>query len=130
MNRLSVIVALVQMVWRTIINVDRAIIHPLVVKWQEEEAAKKTGSGGAAAGGAVAVLLHACLLCSSCAYLKQGVGLLDDYLNDTQSITNAPAPVVTNQPTPRFPVPAVAVRRFHHIARTVCSPASTSCIAC
>jgi len=37
------------------------------------------------------------------------VGFLDDYLNDAQSITNAPAPVVTNQPAPRFPVPAVAV---------------------
>ena len=37
MNRLSVIVALVQMVWRVIINVDRDIIHPFVVKWREDQ---------------------------------------------------------------------------------------------
>ena len=108
MNRLSVILGLVQMVWRVIINVDRDIIHPLVVKWRTEEAAKKTGSGDSAAGGAAVALLLVCLLCSSCAYLKQGVGLLDDYLNDTQSTTNSPAPAVTNQPAPP-PPPAATV---------------------
>ena len=108
MNRLSVILGLIQMVWRTIMNVDRDIIHPLVVKWREEEVAKKTGGGGTAAGGAVAALLLVCLLCSSCAYLKQGVGVLDDYLNDTHS-TNSPAPAVTNLPAPPIPPPAAAV---------------------
>ena len=99
MNRLSVILGLIQMVWRTIMNVDRDLIHPLVVKWREEEAGRKTGTGGdSAAGGAAVALLLVCLLCSSCAYLKQGVGLLDDYLNDTQSTTNSPAPAVTNLP--------------------------------
>jgi len=107
MNRLSVILTLVQMVWRVIMNVDRDIIHPLVVKWREEEATKK-GSGGSAAGGAAVALLLVCLLCSSCAYLKQGVGLLDDYLNDTQT-TNSPAPAVTNLPAPPIPPPAAAV---------------------
>ena len=109
MNRLSVILGLIHMVWRTIINVDRDIIHPLVVKWRTEEAAKKTGTGGTAVGGTVAALLLVCLLCSSCAYLKQGVGFLDDYLNDTQSTTNDPAPAVTNLPAPPIPVPVPAV---------------------
>jgi len=101
MSRLSVILTLVQMVWRVIINVDRDIIHPLVEKWREQEA-KKNDSGGSAAGGAAAALLLACLLCSSCAYVKQGVGLLDDWLLSTQTTTVAPipvpAPAVTNLP--------------------------------
>ncbi|MEI6808522.1 MAG: hypothetical protein WCN95_07350 [bacterium] len=105
MNRLSVILTLVQMVWRVIINVDREIIHPLVTKWREEEAKKKTGGGGSAAGGAVAALLLACLLCSSCAYLKQGVGLLEHYLQSTQTTTNTPAPASTNLPATRMPTP-------------------------
>jgi len=96
------------MVWRVIMNVDRDIIHPLVIKWREEEAAKKTGGGGLTAGGAIAALLLVCLLCSSCAYLKQGVGVLDDYLNDTQS-TNTPVPVVTNLPAPPILPPATTV---------------------
>jgi len=52
MSRLSVILGLIQMVWQVFINVDRDIIHPLVLKWREEEAKKKTGGGGSAAGGA------------------------------------------------------------------------------
>jgi len=35
MNRLSVILALIEMAWQIAINVDREIIHPLVMKWRE-----------------------------------------------------------------------------------------------
>ncbi|MEI6810400.1 MAG: hypothetical protein WCN95_16895, partial [bacterium] len=87
--------------------VDRDIIHPLVLKWREEEAKKKNGGGGSAAGGAVAALLLACLLFSSCAYVKQGVSLLDDYLQSTQTSTNSPAlsPASTNMPALPPPTP-------------------------
>jgi len=136
MNRLSVILALIQMAWRIAINVDRDIIHPLVMKWREEEAAKKnpaversTLRGGCPAaeestlrgkGLAVASLLFVCLFCSSCAYFKQGVRLLDDCLQATQTTTNlpapssggqagAPAPAITNAPAvPPDPVPQPA----------------------
>ena len=106
MNRLSVILGLIQMVWQVIINVDRDIIHPLVLKWREEEAKKKNGGGGSAAGGAAAALVLACVLFSSCAYVKQGVSLLDDYLQSTQTTTNTPTPASTNLPaTPTLPPP-------------------------
>jgi len=121
MNRLSVILALVQMAWRIAINVDRDIIHPLVMKWREEEAAKKNpvaeqstlrgkgGSGGPGIGMSVASLLFICLLCSSCAYFRQGVGLVDDFLQATQTTTNAPAPASTNAPAvPPEPTPQAA----------------------
>lgn len=104
MSRLSVILGLIQMVWQVIINVDRDIIHPLVLKWREEEAKKKNGGGGSAAGGAAAALVLACVLFSSCAYVKQGVSLLDDYLQSTLS-TNSPAPASMNLPATRIPTP-------------------------
>ena len=100
MNRLSVILTLVQIVWRVIINVDRDIIHPLVTKWREEEAKRKSG-GGPASGAAAVVVLIACLFCGSCAYVKQRVGLLDDWLQSTQTTTNTPAPASTNLPVAR-----------------------------
>jgi len=57
----------------------------------------------------VASLLLVCLLCSSCTYFRQGVGLLDDFLQTTQTTTNAPAPAITNAPVvPPSPTPEPA----------------------
>ena len=107
MNRLSVLLALGQMVWRVILNVDRDIIHPLAVKWRDAVAKKKAdvaagGPGpcaglGVGPGLAAGFFLLLCLFCGSCAYLKSGVVLVDGWFHALPESTNVTS-VVTNAP--------------------------------